>query len=102
MTYVIVVMMYSTGLPILYPFSFLFYFANYWVYKILLLKYYRTTTSFNEDLALNSIRYLRFAMIMHIITAIVMLSNPIIFPVTSEETLKTHKYANSLDYMHFL
>jgi len=35
--------MFSTGMPILYLFASIFFFLSYWVNKILLLKFYRTT-----------------------------------------------------------
>jgi hypothetical protein len=41
------VLTYSSGIPILYPVAFLNYMILYWVYKILLIKYYRKTVSFN-------------------------------------------------------
>ena len=41
------VLTYSSGLPVLYPVAFLNYLILYWVYKILLIKYYRKTVSFN-------------------------------------------------------
>jgi hypothetical protein len=47
-TYLWCVLMFSTGMPILYPFGFLFYGVLYWVYKLLLLKYYSRTNRFNE------------------------------------------------------
>lgn len=47
-TYLWCVLMFSTGMPILYPFGFLFYGVLYWVYKFLLLKYYSRTNKFNE------------------------------------------------------
>jgi hypothetical protein len=46
-TYLLCVMTYSIGLPILYPFAMIFYFILYWVYKFLLLKYYARTNKFN-------------------------------------------------------
>jgi len=51
-TYLFCVLMYSTGLPLLYPFAAIFYFVLYWVYKGLLIKYYEKTTRFNEELPL--------------------------------------------------
>jgi hypothetical protein len=51
-SYIWCVMMYSGGLPILYPFACIFFFILYWVYKGLLLKYYEKTTRFNEQLPL--------------------------------------------------
>lgn len=41
-------LMYSTGLPMLYCISFLFFFFAYWFDKIMLLRYYQTTFEFNE------------------------------------------------------
>lgn len=49
-TYLWCVLMFSAGLPILYPFAFIFYFVLYWVYKVLLLKFYARTIKFNEEL----------------------------------------------------
>lgn len=46
-TYLLCVMTYSVGLPILYPFACVFYMVLYWVYKFLLLKYYARTNKFN-------------------------------------------------------
>ena len=40
--------MYSTGLPLLYPFAAIFYFVLYWVYKFLLLKFYARNTVFDK------------------------------------------------------
>lgn len=39
-TYLWCVLMFSTGMPILYPFAVIFYFGLYWVYKLLLIKFY--------------------------------------------------------------
>lgn len=47
-TYLWCVLMFSTGMPILYPFAFIFYFIHYWVYKFLLIKFYAKTTKFNQ------------------------------------------------------
>lgn len=44
------VLAYSSGMPILYPVACINFFIIYWVYKLLLIKYYRKTVSFNQDL----------------------------------------------------
>jgi hypothetical protein len=56
-TYVWCVLMFSTGLPILYPFACIFFFVLYWVYKFLLVKYYKKTTRFNEEIPVESLSY---------------------------------------------
>lgn len=54
-TFVLTVMMYGTGLPVLYAFAAVFLFVNYWIYKWLLIKFYKKTTVFNEEMAFNSV-----------------------------------------------
>jgi hypothetical protein len=54
-------------MPILYPVAFLNYVILYWVYKILLIKYYRKTVSFNQDLPNFSIYFFKVGIVFHII-----------------------------------
>lgn len=61
--------MFSSGLPILYPIAFLFYFALYWVNKFLLLKYFQKSSKFNERLALHSIGYMKFGVLFNLIAS---------------------------------
>jgi len=72
--------MYSTGLPILYPFAALFYFVLYWVYKILLLKYYERTTNFNEELPLFSTKWIKLGLIFHGVMGGLMTTNSDLMP----------------------
>ena len=67
--------MYSTGLPVLYPFACIFFFVLYWVYKGLLLKYYARTTKFNEEIPIESVNYIKFGIFLHIFIGSIMLSN---------------------------
>lgn len=76
--------MYSSGLPILYPFAALFYFVLYWVYKGLLLKYYARTTKFNEDIPIQSMTWVKFGLFMHLFIGSIMLSNQNFFPPSKE------------------
>jgi hypothetical protein len=45
-----VCLMYSTGLPILYAISFIFFLVAYSFNKVMLLRFYQTTYEFNEQL----------------------------------------------------
>lgn len=74
-TYLCVVLMYSTGLPILYPFAACAYLVLYWVYKGLLLKYYARTTKFNQEIPMKSLGWVKFGLIMHLFIGSLMLSN---------------------------
>jgi len=68
-------MMYSTGMPILYAFGCIFYFALYWVYKILLLKHYMKTTTFNNELCTKAGSMIKYAVIFHLIFGAIMMTN---------------------------
>ena len=90
--------MYSSGIPILYPFSFVFFTVNYWMFKWLLLKYYRTTTEFNEHLAVNSIQWMQIGFVLHAVTTLMMYSNQdtMNYMVNDEDTNQTEEQDSSL------
>ena len=68
-------MFYSSGMPALYFIGAINFFILYWVYKILLIKFYQITTSFNQDMALKSMRFYKFAVILHLIMGSFMYTN---------------------------
>ena len=69
------VLAYSSGMPILYPVACVNFTIIYWVYKILMVKYYRKTVSFNQDLPIYSIFYLKIGIVLHVCMALFVLSN---------------------------
>lgn len=69
------VLTYSSGLPVLYPVAFINYLILYWVYKILLIKYYRKTVSFNQDLPNFSIYFFKVGIVFHIIMGAFIFTN---------------------------
>lgn len=84
-TYLYCIMMYSTGMPLLYLFGAIFYTLLYWVYKCLLLKYYQRTSRFNEDLPIDATSYMRFALLLHIVIGGFMVTNSQILPDSTIE-----------------
>lgn len=84
-TYLWVVMMYSTGMPLLYPFAAVFYGVLYWVYKFLLLKFYQRTNKFNEELPIFSTNFIKFGLVLHGIFGGLMLTNSSLIPVTEKQ-----------------
>lgn len=66
-TYFLCVMTFSTGIPLLYFFGFVFFFLLFWVYKFLLLKYYARTHKFNEQLPLESIKFFKYGIFIHLL-----------------------------------
>ena len=80
--------MYSSGLPILYPIACLFNFILYWVYKVLLLKFYQRTTRFNEGLATHSIGYIKYGILFHLVIGGLMYSNSNIISPSNKDYLE--------------
>lgn len=70
-----VVLAYSSGMPVLYPIACLNYFIIYWVYKTLLIKHYKKTTAFNQDLPFFSIYYFKIGIILHILLGAFIFTN---------------------------
>lgn len=66
---------FSAGMPFLYVISALFYGLYYWVYKWLLLNFYRRTTNFNEDLPLLSMTYMRTGILCHLVIGLFIMTN---------------------------
>ena len=95
-TYLFCVMMYSTGLPILYLFACCAFFVLYWVYKFLLIKYYEKTTKFNQELPLYSINWIRFGLLLHGVVGLFMYTNSNILP---KHDPYADKMENLIDYL---
>jgi hypothetical protein len=76
--------MFSTGMPILYPFGCIFYAINYWVYKLLLVKYYAKTTMFNHELPMYSTRFIKSGLMLHVVMGGFMVTNSEIIPSKEE------------------
>lgn len=62
-------------MPALYPIACFNFFILYWVYKILLVKFYRKTTAFNQDLPNSSIAFLKIAIFTHVVLAAYIYTN---------------------------
>ena len=75
-------MMYSNGCPILYPIAFLNFVIVYWTYKVLLISYYRKSVSFDENMAMNTMKLFTLGLILHLGTSMLMFSNHDILSTT--------------------
>lgn len=76
------VMVYSVSMPLIFVMAFLFYFLFFWVYKTLLLKFYRRTVSFNEDLPMSTIKWIKFSLVVHGLTSIFLISDMNLMPLS--------------------
>ena len=90
LTIVFVTMMFGSGIPILYLISAVFFFVTFWVDKILIFYYYRKPELLDENLALRTLRWFKYALMLHVIGAALMYSNSDILP---EKRIISSKYA---------
>lgn len=72
--------MFSTGMPLLYPFAMIFYIVLFCVYKLLLLKYYQTTNRFNEQLPIQAVGHIKTGLFFHLFIGSLMISNSEMIP----------------------
>ena len=72
-------MMYSAAIPSLYIAGLLICFSMYWSDKILFLRHYKIPARLGTDLARRAHNIMMFAIILHLLTGVYMLSNPEIF-----------------------
>ena len=85
MSIIFVIMVFSGGMPILYIIGFIYFLSTYITNKLLILKYYIRTRTMNRSIPFYSIKLLKWGLIIHIIGAAFMLTNPEPFKV--EETV---------------
>ena len=87
--------MFSTGMPILYPFAAVFFFLTYWFYKYLLINYYAKTTKFNEELPQFSTGLIKVGLIFHVLCGGVMVTNSDIMP--PEQQFQVDNYLDEFE-----
>jgi len=65
-------MSYSSSMPVLYLVAAFFFFIDYWCNKIFLLRIHRKPDNYDDFIAKSSIKWYRFAIILHIIGFLLM------------------------------
>ena len=74
-TYIFVGLTYSSGLPIMYPACFLYFFMTYWFDKTCILRFYQRSQDFNEELPMKSINLMKYAVLLHFLFSIFIYSS---------------------------
>lgn len=72
LTVMAIAFLYSGGMPLLYPVAAIFFAVTYWVDKCLLFKSYRKPIMFNNYLALRTLTYFKYILILHVIGVLFM------------------------------
>ena len=85
MSTLFIIMVYSSGMPIIYLVGMFWFTMMYMINKLLILKYYQTTMTFTRIIPEYSVILLKTGIICHIFCAGFMLTNPLPF-----ETINAH------------
>lgn len=85
-SYLLCCLMYVSGLPILYIFCSLFFAGYFVIYKFLLLKSYRVTQSFNQQIPIEATRMISWGVILHCCFGVLLYGNANL--ITSHTTVR--------------
>lgn len=78
-------LMYSSGIPVLYPLGCLFFTGMYWMCKYLFIHYFQRSTRFNHNLQLFSLSYMKYGALFHMIIGCIIYTNSRIFSSQAKE-----------------
>ena len=92
MSIVFVILMYSSGMPILYLIGSIWFFCTYNLNKMFILKYLQRTITMNRIIPVFSIDLLKAALTIHMINALMMLTNPEPFMTENESGNKLTEF----------
>lgn len=74
------VVIFGAGMPILYYMLLAFLITSYWIYKCLILKYYRSSDSFSEKLSRAFLKFLKLGLLLHMVATYSQLTNESLLP----------------------
>ena len=83
MSTLMVLITYSSGMPVLYIVGAIFFGLTYKVNKLVIIKYYQKTLSLNRVVPQYSMQFLTIVLFIHIIVGCFMLTNPSLFKTES-------------------
>jgi len=91
------VMLYGSGIPILYVIGAVFFFCTYWVDKWLIFYHHRKIGQFDEKMTIKVISLFKYGAVLHFVGAMLMYSNARILPLPNQVT----SYEISNEYTGF-
>ena len=75
MSTLFVILMYCSGMPIVYLNGFIFFFVTYIIKKYLIINFYQKSRTLNRSIPMFSVSYLKYGIALHICIGIFMLTN---------------------------
>ena len=74
-TNLLIYFMFSGGMPIMYLFGMIHFILGYYCYKYLLLKFFRKSNNFDEEIPLYCISLMKYAVFFHLVMIVFMYTN---------------------------
>lgn len=75
MSTMFVILLYSSGMPILYFIGMIFFGITYFINKGLIIKYYRFSTTLSKTIPITVLQFIKYSLIFHVIVGLFMLTN---------------------------
>ena len=72
LTLLAIALLYSGGMPIMYPVAALAFFLTYWLDKCMLFRCYRRPIKFDSYMAYHTLKYFKYIFLLHIIGFLLM------------------------------
>ena len=72
----LVIIFYSSGMPMMYIFGFAFFSSTFIVNKILLIQFYKKTLSFTREIPMHCANMMKYAIFIKLINGLFMFLNP--------------------------
>ena len=85
MSIFLVIMFFSSGMPVMYIFAFCFYFFTYFVNKILLIKYYKKNKDFTYEIPLGCANLFKYAILLKLFVGFFMFFNSKVLRLKNKE-----------------
>lgn len=79
MSTMFVILMYSSGMPIMYFAGAVFYIVTFLVNKFLIINFYQKSRTLTRTIPLFAMDFMQYALFMHSFISLLMLTNPIAF-----------------------
>ena len=79
MSTLLVIICYSSGLPVLYIMGFIFFTATFLVNKLMIIKFFQKSNTLNRVVPLYSTHFLTMSLFIHITLGCFMMTNPNLF-----------------------
>ena len=98
----LIVIIFGAGMPVLYYLLFVYLVCSYWIYKCLILKFYRSSDSFSEKLSIDFLRVLKLGLIIHMVSTYDQITNKTILPGKYSAISVSSKELHLLHYHHDL